>query len=164
MYAKKTLAAVTLGLVFVSGAALAEQIPHTVMVEAVVPTSSFNVEPQGSWIANPLVLQWDAANETLRPNGGNNFSMKSTLGAISAHLDYPATLASGSNSVDLTVEVAGKVLAVGTATELYTAPQASAGQTAELRISAVKPSGAGFVPGSYAGNVALMFESVAPPP
>ncbi|WP_050476254.1 CS1 type fimbrial major subunit [Herbaspirillum rhizosphaerae] len=166
MLVKKILMAASVGLVFASGAALAERVEHQVIVEAQVPTSSFRAEPIGRWMDNPLRMQWDMNSETLRPVAGNYFEMKSTLGPITAHLDHPAVMrnvADASKSFDLTVDVANKTLAVGTPATLYTAPEAASGQTAELTISAIAP-GTGFEPGMYAGVVALTFESEAPTP
>lgn len=157
MFAKKILMAASAGLVFASGAALAERLGHTIMVEAQVPTSSFYVEPIGDWMSNPLQLAWNMGSGTLEPVS-KQFEMKSTLGSISAHLQYAAVMASGHDNFDLKITVAGKELGL-TPTVLYTKAQAATRQRSEFKVEAVAPVD-GFKPGRYEGNVALMFDSV----
>ncbi|WP_438405047.1 CS1 type fimbrial major subunit, partial [Aeromonas hydrophila] len=88
--------------------------------------------------------------------------MKSTIGPIKGYLVYPATMASGKESIGLTVKVAGVALTT-TSADLLNQADANTGKQVGLEIiPAAAPTG-GYKPGNYQGIVSMMFESEAPP-
>ncbi|MEH8207447.1 MULTISPECIES: CS1 type fimbrial major subunit [Aeromonas] len=139
----------------------AEKVEHTVTVTAQIPTDKFYVQPVGDWMNTPQKLTFNPFNQKLDPLA-KQLEMKSTLGPIKGYLVYPATIASGKESIGLTVKVAGVALTT-TSAELLTQADANTGKQVGLEIiPAVAPSG-GYKPGNYQGIVSMMFESEAPP-
>ena len=139
----------------------AERVEHTVTVTAQIPTENFYVQPVGDWMSTPQKLTFNPFNQQLEPLA-KQLEMKSTLGPIKGYLVYPATMASGKDSIGLTVKVGGVALTT-TSTELLTQADANTGKQVGLEIiPAVAPTG-GYKPGNYQGIVSMMFESEAPP-
>lgn len=139
----------------------AERVEHTVTVTAQIPTENFYVQPVGDWMSTPQKLTFNPFNQQLEPLA-KQLEMKSTLGPIKGYLVYPATMASGKESIGLTVKVGGVALTT-TSAELLTQADANTGKQVGLEIiAAVAPSG-GYKPGNYQGIVSMMFESEAPP-
>ncbi|KZW97884.1 CS1 type fimbrial major subunit [Aeromonas veronii] len=139
----------------------AEKVEHTVTVTAQIPTDKFYVQPVGDWMNTPQKLTFNPFNQKLDPLA-KQLEMKSTLGPIKGYLVYPATMASGKDSIGLTVKVGGVALTT-TSAELLTQADANTGKQVGLEIiPAVAPSG-GYKPGNYQGIVSMMFESEAPP-
>ncbi|MFM4982328.1 CS1 type fimbrial major subunit [Aeromonas veronii] len=139
----------------------AERVEHTVTVTAQIPTDKFYVQPVGDWMSTPQKLTFNPFNQQLDPLA-KQLEMKSTLGPIKGYLVYPATMASGKDSIGLTVKVGGVALTT-TSAELLTQADANTGKQVGLEIiPAVAPSG-GYKPGNYQGIVSMMFESEAPP-
>ncbi|PTS79171.1 adhesin [Aeromonas sp. HMWF036] len=149
-------------LLLASGSLMAaERIEHTVTVTAQIPTDKFYVQPVGDWMSTPQKLTFNPFNQQLDPLT-KQLEMKSTLGSIKGYLVYPATMASGKESIGLTVKVGGVALTT-TSTELLTQADANTGKQVGLEvIPAVAPTG-GYKPGNYQGIVSMMFESEAPP-
>ena len=138
----------------------AERVEHTVTVTAQIPTENFYVQPVGDWMSTPQKLTFNPFNQQLEPLA-KQLEMKSTLGPIKGYLVYPAPMASGKESIGLTVKVGGVALTT-TSTELLTQADANTGKQVGLEIiPAVAPTG-GYKPGNYQGNVSMMFESEAP--
>ncbi|MFL9628766.1 CS1 type fimbrial major subunit [Aeromonas jandaei] len=139
----------------------AERVEHTVTVTAQIPTENFYVQPVGDWMSTPQKLIFNPFSQKLDPLA-KQLEMKSTIGPIKGYLVYPATMASGKESIGLTVKVAGVALTT-TSAELLTQSDARAGKQIGLEIiPAVAPTG-GYKPGNYQGIVSMMFESEAPP-
>ncbi|MBL0596414.1 CS1 type fimbrial major subunit [Aeromonas jandaei] len=139
----------------------AERVEHTVTVTAQIPTENFYVQPVGDWMSTPQKLTFNPFNQQLEPLA-KQLEMKSTLGPIKGYLVYPATMASGKESIGLTVKVGGVALTT-TSAELLTQADANTGKQVGLEIiPAVAPTG-GYKPGNYQGIVSMMFESEAPP-
>ncbi len=162
MTLKSTPLAALAALAFSPAAAMAEQFPLQVTVEAVVPTATgLQISPVGDWAGQVQTMHWDMDTEDLSPIR-QQIDMKSGLGAINAYLTTDALLTSGGDSIVLDVAVAGKALAVGPAAaiEVATDTESAAGKRADVEISAVSPEA--YVSGIYQGNVFLMFESTAP--
>ena len=138
----------------------AEKVEHTVTVTAQIPTDKFYVQPVGDWMNTPQKLTFNPFNQKLDPLA-KQLEMKSTLGPIKGYLVYPATMASGKDSIGLTVKVAGVALTT-TSADLLNQADANTGKQVGLEIiPAVAPSG-GYKPGNYQGIVSMMFESEAP--
>lgn len=149
-------------LLLTSGSLMAaERIEHTVTVTAQIPTDKFYVQPVGDWMSTPQKLTFNPFSQQLDPLA-KQLEMKSTLGPIKGYLLYPATMASGKDSIGLMVKVGGVALTT-TSTELLTQADANTGKQVGLEIiPAVAPSG-GYKSGNYQGIVSMMFESEAPP-
>ncbi|MFL9708405.1 CS1 type fimbrial major subunit [Aeromonas veronii] len=139
----------------------AEKVEHTVTVTAQIPTDKFYVQPVGDWMNTPQKLTFNPFSQKLDPLA-KQLEMKSTLGPIKGYLVYPATMASGKESIDLTVKVAGTALTTASQ-DLLNQADASTGKQVGLEIiPATAPTG-GYKPGNYQGIVSMMFESEAPP-
>ncbi|MFM5204208.1 CS1 type fimbrial major subunit [Aeromonas veronii] len=149
-------------LLLASGSLMAaERIEHTVTVTAQIPTDKFYVQPVGDWMNTPQKLTYNPFNQQLEPLA-KQLEMKSTLGPIKGYLVYPATMASGKESIGLTVKVGGVALTT-TSADLLNQADANTGKQVGLEIiPAVAPTG-GYKPGNYQGIVSMMFESEAPP-
>ncbi|QWZ77492.1 CS1 type fimbrial major subunit [Aeromonas sp. FDAARGOS 1419] len=139
----------------------AEQVEHTVTVTAQIPTDKFYVQPVGDWMNTPQKLTFNPFSQKLEPLA-KQLEMKSTLGTIKGYLVYPATMASGKESIGLTVKVAGTPLTT-TSQDLLNLAEASTGKKVGLEIiPAAAPTG-GYKSGNYQGVVSMLFESEAPP-
>lgn len=149
-------------LLLASGTLMAaEKVEHTVTVTAQIPTENFYVQPVGDWMNTPQKLTFNPFNRTLE-SLTKQLVMKSTLGPIKGYLVYPATMASGKDSIGLTVKVAGTALTT-TSQDLLNQADANTGKQVGLEIiPAAAPTG-GYKPGNYQGIVSMMFESEAPP-
>ena len=149
-------------LLLASGSLMAaERIEHTVTVTAQIPTEHFYVQPVGDWMSTPQKLTFNPFSQKLDPLA-KQLEMKSTIGPIKGYLVYPATMASGKESIGLTVKVAGVALTTSSA-DLLNQADANTGKQVGLEIiPAVAPTG-GYKPGNYQGIVSMMFESEAPP-
>lgn len=152
----------TPALLLASGTLMAaEKVEHTVTVTAQIPTENFYVQPVGDWMNTPQKLTFNPFSQKLDPLA-KQLEMKSTLGPIKGYLVYPATMASGKESIRLTVNVAGTELTT-TSQDLLNQADARAGKQVGLEIiPAAAPTG-GYKPGNYQGIVSMMFESEAPP-
>ena len=141
----------------------AERVEHQVTVTAQIPTEAFYVQPIGgdNWMSTPQKLTFNPFSQKLDPLA-KQLEMKSTIGPIKGYLVYPATMASGKESIGLTVKVAGVALTTSSA-DLLNQADANTGKQVGLEIiPAVAPTG-GYKPGNYQGIVSMMFESEAPP-
>ncbi|WP_421337303.1 CS1 type fimbrial major subunit [Aeromonas veronii] len=139
----------------------AEKVEHTVTVTAQIPTDKFYVQPVGDWMNTPQKLTFNPFSQKLDPFA-KQLEMKSTLGPIKGYLVYPAIMASGKESIGLTVKVAGTALTTASQ-DLLNQADANTGKQVGLEIiPAAAPTG-GYKPGNYQGIVSMMFESEAPP-
>lgn len=166
MTIKRTGLALAAALMFSPAAAMAEEFPLQVTVEAFVPSpTGLQITPVGDWAGVTQSMGWNLATQTLNPIN-QQLDMKSDLGAITAYLTTDATLASAANIINLTVSVAGKELKVGAAAaeEVASQTEAAASKRAAVEIVAAAAPTGGYKQGNYQGNVFMMFESVAPTP
>ncbi|HIC8841111.1 CS1 type fimbrial major subunit [Aeromonas veronii] len=149
-------------LLLASGYLMAvERVEHTVTVTAQIPTENFYVQPVGDWMNTPQKLSFNPFSQKLEPLA-KQLEMKSSLGPIKGYLVYPATMASGKESIGLTVKVGGVTLTT-TSSDLLNQADAKTGRQVGLEIiPAAAPTG-GYKPGNYQGIVSMMFESDAPP-
>ena len=158
MFKKITMAAPLIGLALSSSVFAAGESRHAINIVAHVPTNGFYVVP-----VDPDLVNKDQRMDH-NPNTGKMdevtgfFDMRNNNGSVHASVVTPPKLFSGSNAIDLKVEINGK--------ELTTTPQMVVGEAesdvnfrAPLRISA---KGATFVAGDYTGQVAMMFDAVTP--
>ncbi|NWD65968.1 CS1 type fimbrial major subunit [Pseudomonas sp. IPO3774] len=158
---KTTLASMAFATVLASVQAVANPTPHTIQLQAIVPTSTFHVLPEGDWIGFPQVMRYNLITKDLSPVV-KQFNVKNTLGAIDAKLVNDVQLVAGSNSIPLTVKFNGVALTT-TAQTVVTAPEASPGRLVSLEIIPVKPSTGDYIAGDYAASVHLMFDAVVTP-
>ena len=141
-----------------SGAFAAGEAAHSISLIAHVPTNGFYVVP-----TNPDLVNKDqdmsfqpGSNKMGEVNGF--FDMRNNSGSVHASLDSAPKLISGSDSINLKVEINNR--------ELTLTPQMVVGEAesdvnfrAPLKISAV---GTTFQPGDYTGVVAMTFDAVPP--
>ena len=148
--------------VLAAGSALAnDPIPKQVLITATVPTAAFHVEPiGGNWLTEPQQMGWDPRQEALLPIR-RQLTARSTVGPISARLEDPATIASGTDIISLNVRVGATDLTT-TATQILAAQQAAVGSTLDFVVAPTVPTG-GYKPGNYQGLVRMTFETAAPP-
>lgn len=165
---KKLILALPLALL--AGQALAvEPLDKQVTVTALIPTEEFYVEPaNGNWMNEPIAMTWQpgsGANPGKLMDVRNQLVVKSTTGAISAHLLAPAAMVSGTNSIGLDIMVGDKTLTV-TKDEVVTAANAASGATVDFVVKAQAPTAANrkYVPGDYLAVVNMVFETVTPTP
>ncbi|ATF92931.1 CS1 type fimbrial major subunit [Cedecea neteri] len=133
-------------------------------VEAVIPATDFYVTPVNGWDAQTQQMTWNTANDSLNAFS-QQLQMKNNSGGIQAYLAGQPVLssASGTDTIDLQVNIAGKLLPVssGSPVTLYTEGEAATEKTATMTVSQV--SGGKPAAGTYMGNVTLMFDTVAKP-
>lgn len=133
-------------------------------VSVSIPSSGFHVLPADpGWISREQRLPWSLLNSTL---GGlrKDFDVKNESGAIEAQLDGVAYLSSGESRHDINLQVVfnGKVLKVGEAVEVVSSVDAKQGRRVLLEITPQVPDDGIYKPGSYFGNVNMMFNAVLP--
>ena len=149
-------------LLLASGSLMAaERIEHTVTVTAQIPTDKFYVQPVGDWMNTPQKLAFNPFSQKLDPLA-KQLEVKSSLGPVKGYLVYPATMASGKESIGLTVKVGGVELTTKSADLLNEADAKTGKQVGLEIIPAAAPTG-GYKPGNYQGIVSMLFESEAPP-
>ncbi|MGP9800815.1 CS1 type fimbrial major subunit [Rheinheimera sp. NSM] len=155
---KLTLSALAL---LMSSAALAEPIEHQVTVTATVPTEAFYVTPAGgNWMNDPQDLGYNSATGQLN-SVTRQLDMRSTSGAISAHLLGSPNIISGSDRIDLTINVNGVALST-TSGVVLAATEAAAGDRVNFQIVPETAPTGGFEPGSYTGIISMVFETPDP--
>jgi hypothetical protein len=162
---RRKIALVTLtGLLLACTCAHAAREVQEFEVSVSIPTSSFHVLPADpGWISREQRLPWSLLNSTL---GGlrKDFDVKNEGGAIEAQLDGVAYLSSGESRHDINLQVVfnGKVLKVGEAVEVVSSVDAKQGRRVLLEITPQVPDDGIYKPGSYFGNVNMMFNAVLP--
>jgi hypothetical protein len=162
---RRKIARVTLaGLLLACTCAHAAREVQEFEVSVSIPTSSFHVLPADpGWISREQRLPWSLLNSTL---GGlrKDFDVKNEGGAIEAQLDGVAYLSSGESRHDINLQVVfnGKVLKVGEAVEVVSSVDAKQGRRVLLEITPQVPDDGIYKPGSYFGNVNMMFNAVLP--
>ncbi|MNJ40322.1 CS1 type fimbrial major subunit [compost metagenome] len=160
---KLVLAPFAVAALAVSVQAMAAKDQHTIQLEATIPSLVFHVQPvDGSWIPVTQTLQYSSATDSL-DTLRKEFYAKHTAGTIEASvLNTPALQnISGTETIDLNVSFNNKALS-STPVEVVTETDAGLGVTAWLEIQPVKPA-AGYVAGTYEGNVQLAFDAVVAP-
>lgn len=164
MSIKRTAIALAAALMLSPAAAMAEEFPLQVTVEAFVPSpTGLQISPVGDWAGVTQEMRWNLASSKLEPIQ-QQIDVKSGLGAITAYLTTEAVLASAANTIALAVNVAGQELKVGSAAavEIASEAEAAASKRAAVEIVAAAAPTGGYAQGNYQGNVFMMFESVAP--
>lgn len=169
MKLSKTLLAATAALMISPGVALADSMSITVGVEATVPVADgLQVDAVGDWEGTNLTMGWDIDNADLKPIS-KQLDIINKSGGVQAYLADPAVLASDSSlaTIPMTVTVNGKELKAGSAAtvEILNATEAASVKRVGMIIKATKPTApAVYAPGSYVGNVTMVFDGVPTTP
>ncbi|WLH34598.1 CS1 type fimbrial major subunit [Pseudomonas sp. FP2196] len=141
-----------------SGAFAAGEAAHSINIVAQVPTNGFYVVP-----TNPDLVNKDQ-DMSYQPSTGKMgevngfFDMRNNNGSVHASVDTQPKLISGSNSIDLLVQINNKTLTT-TPQEVVGESESDVNYRAPLKISAI---GTTFNPGDYTGVVAMTFDAVPP--
>ena len=141
-----------------SGAFAAGEAAHSINIVAHVPTNGFYVVP-----TDPELVNKDQ-DMSFQPGSGKMgevngfFDVRNNNGSVHASLDSAPKLISGSNSIDLKVEINNKTLTL-TPQEVVGEAESNVNYRAPLKISAI---GSTFNPGDYTGVVAMTFDAVPP--
>jgi hypothetical protein len=137
---------------------------HRFEVSVDIPTLGFYVIPaETNWIHREQVLPWNPDTKTL---GGlrKNFDVKHDHSAIFARLESQPYLSNGRDdqNVYLRVSFNGRELSnIEQPREVVPVAQAVPGGRFPLEIQPQTPIG-GYKPGTYHGNVQLVFSAAAP--
>lgn len=157
----KTL--ITAVLLLTSTFALAAPQEHEFEVSVRVPTLQFYVTPTDpGWMHQEQVLPWDVRRSTL---GGlrKEFDVLNDGGAVSAKLVSAPYLSNGNarDNIQLKVKFNGVELDAQTYKQVVSAQDAKVGSRVQLEIIPQMTAG-GYKPGSYYGNVNMIFNATAP--
>lgn len=158
---KYSLFALPLALLLASGGASAVQpIEGNFTVTGTVPTESFSVIDPSNWMSQTQTLPW-----SLLGTGFGIFQqkilLKSTVGAITAHLLDPAQISSGDNVIQLQVAINSIPLTLSPK-QVLRADLAAGGYLVNFSTSVLNSTGPQLIPGDYAGTLSMMFETAAP--
>ena len=145
-------------MLFAGSAFAVQQVNKSVDVTATIPTDTFYVQPEGSWMGAPQDLTYNVVTGTLTPFAGERFVAKSTTGAIQGRLDSPAKITSGSSAIDLNIKVNGVPLST-TAADIVPLSEMGNQVFMPFEISAAAAPSGGYTPGNYAGTVDMTFET-----
>ncbi|WP_247268040.1 MULTISPECIES: CS1 type fimbrial major subunit [Pseudomonas] len=150
-------------LTLFSAESFAAREEHRFEVSVDIPTLGFYVIPaETDWIHREQILPWNISTKSL---GGmrKHFDLRHDTSAIEARLENAAFLSNGreEQNIYLRVSFADTVLTHETPRQVVSAEQARAGGRYALEIQPITPAG-GYKPGSYYGNVHLIFNAAAP--
>lgn len=143
---------------------LAEREERRFEVSVDIPTLGFYVIPaETDWIHRAQILPWNVTTKRL---GGlrKQFDVRHDSSAIEARLDSEPYLSNGRDeqNIYLRVSFAGTQLTHEMPPrQVVSAEQARAGGRYPLEIQPIVPAD-GYRPGSYYGNVHLIFSAAAP--
>lgn len=156
MFKKIAFAAPMAVLAFSSSLAFAAtEARHSISLIAHVPTDDFYAVPVNPSLTNENQdMSYNPATDSMRAVDGHYFDILHTAGAVSARLETPAQLISGSQTINLKVELNGKVLTT-TSQEVVGDTDSNTRYRAPFKISA--PTGKPAA-GDYTGQVLLMIE------
>jgi len=162
---KQCTAAVLVVATALTGAvAWAAREEHTFEVSLTIPSRPFYIIPaEPGWIHRQQVLPWQHATDTLG-NLEQYFDVRHDSSAIEARLATEPVMDTGRQGelIELRVTFNDVVLSSHiTPQQVLSKEEAAAGKRVLLRIDPIKPPG-GYRPGSYSGNVVLLFNAPAP--
>lgn len=150
-------------LTLFSAESFAAREEHRFEVSVDIPTLGFYVIPaETDWIHRAQILPWNIS--TKRLDGlRKHFDVRHDTSAIEARLESAAFLSNGRDeqNIYLRVSFADTVLTHEPPRQVVSAEQARAGGRYPLEIQPITPAG-GYKPGSYYGNVHLIFNAAAP--
>jgi hypothetical protein len=162
---KQSIMALCVGALMLSSAMVfAAREQHTFEVSVDIPTLGFYVIPaESNWIHQEQTLPWNLSTSTL---GGlrKQFDVKHDTSAIEARLESEPYLSNGreEQNIYLRVSFNGQELShEPQPRQVVSADQAMTGGRFPLEIQPKVPAG-GYKPGTYYGNVLLVFSAAAP--
>ncbi|QAX86702.1 fimbrial assembly protein [Pseudomonas sp. DTU12.3] len=161
---KKAAMVAWLGMTLSSSLAFAAREEHRFEVSVDIPTLGFYVIPsETDWIHREQVLPWNVSSKSL---GGlrKNFDVKHDTSAIEARLESEPYLSNGHDTQNIYFRVSFNGVALSHAAlpkQVLSLQQAVAGGRFPLEIQPIPPAG-GYRPGTYHGNVQLIFSAAAP--
>lgn len=164
MFKQFTMTSSVLALAIASSAAMATPQTHDVQVFADIPSSDFYVLPvDHGTVTMPQQLIWNDAAQKLDSTTLNFKARSSAVGAsgnpgITATLQDPVGMTSGSESIDLNISFNGEALIKGTAVPVVDADAAMIEIIAPMQITPVEPAG-GYKEGNYTGVVRVTFDA-----
>ena len=162
---KQSAMALCVGALMLSSAMVfAAREEHTFEVSVDIPTLGFYVIPaESDWIHREQTLPWDLNTQRLGVLR-KNFDVRHDSSAIEARLESEPFLSNGreEQNISLRVNFNGRLLShEPQPRQVVTAEQARAGGRFPLVITPRLPTG-GYKPGTYYGNVLLVFSAAAP--
>ncbi|MFJ2712108.1 CS1 type fimbrial major subunit [Pseudomonas sp. NPDC087346] len=132
----------------------ATEAKHSISIVAHVPTDDFYAVPVDADLVNKdQDMSYNPATGTMRHVNGH-FDVLHTAGKVHARLEGVPKLISGSQTIDLKVELNGRVLTT-TSQEVVGAEESNVRYRAPFKIS---PVGTTFGAGDYTGVVMLLVE------
>jgi hypothetical protein len=152
------------GVTLMSSLAFAAREEHRFEVSVDIPTLGFYVIPaEIDWIHREQILPWNINTSTL---GGlrKNFDVKHDTSAIEARLESEPYLSNGRDDQNIYLRVSfnGTDLSHDPRPrQVVSVAEAVAGGRFLLEIQPKTPAG-GYKPGTYHGNVQLIFNAAAP--
>jgi hypothetical protein len=151
-------------MALMSAQAFAAREEHRFEVSVDIPTLGFYVIPaESNWIHLEQTLVWNINTSTLE-GLRKNFDVKHDTSAIEARLDAEPYLFNGRDDQNIYLRVSfnGQELSHDPKPrEVVSATQAMLGGRFPLEIQPKVPVG-GYKPGTYYGNVQLIFNAAAP--
>jgi hypothetical protein len=151
-------------MTLMSSAAFAAREERTFEVSVDIPTLGFYVIPsEMNWIHLQQALPWNVNTKTL---GGlrKNFDVKHDTSAIEARLEIAPYLSNGRDDQNIHLQVSFNGVDLShdpRPRQVVSVEQAVAGGRFPLEIQPKAPVG-GYKPGTYHGNVQLIFNAAAP--
>jgi len=136
----------------------ATEAKHSISIVAHVPADDFYAVPVDADLVNKdQDMSFQPGSGKMREVNGF-FDVRNNNGSVHASLDSAPKLISGSNSIDLKVEINNKTLTL-TPQEVVGEEESNVNFRAPLKISVI---GSTFNPGDYTGVVAMTFDAVPP--
>jgi fructose-specific component phosphotransferase system IIB-like protein len=140
-----------------STAAMAETKDLSIAVFAEIPTATFYVTASPTWNASEI-QSFGYSNGALQPMS-RSLEIKSTIGAVRAYLLTTAELLGAANKkIGIDVVINGKTLNVGSSQTVEVLDKATAATGKRVSVT-LTPSTATSTPGTYNGQVAMVFDS-----
>lgn len=164
MFKKMPLVLVSVIAVWACTQAFAAREEHRFDVFVTIPALAFYVIPTDpDWIHREQQLPWNLTSSTL---GGlrKYFDVKNEAGSIEARLDGRPYLSNGTAAHDIALRVLfnGKLLSEQESSEVVSMTDAAPGKRVLLEIVPMPPADGVYKPGSYFGNVNMIFNAVMP--
>jgi hypothetical protein len=151
-------------LVSMTSPGFAAREEHSFEVSVSIPTPSFYVIPvETDWIHLEQTLPWNGRNATLG-SLSRNFDVRHDAGAIKARLETVPYLSNGTASQNIPLRVyfnGAEVDNYPLPRQVVAASDAMRGARVPLVIEPQRPY-TGYKPGTYYGNVVLVFSAAAP--
>ncbi|EGM79300.1 hypothetical protein Rhein_0435 [Rheinheimera sp. A13L] len=138
-------------------------LEHKVKVIVELPNPNFIVRPPtgNNWLYETQTMRWDMVSN--RPSAiRQQLYIESSLGPVTARLYNEAELVGINDSIPLNVYI-NSVLLTTTAQQILNSQDSHAGRLVPVHISVrPAPSGTQYQPGTYLGQVNIVFDILSP--